>query len=229
MTNTMTDQEALTYINNNLPPFDQRNCIRYSKPFKDFTITWCRGNFNAKKKVGSLMSTISTLPEDATREDWTKLFLEKNLGPAGILEEVGRLATFGRIAYNTALTYWWIHLQDSVYSGWQDEVTVGKMLKEYANSKGLEVRHATDWEDRNYCVDFVVYNPTDKTVISGVQVKGEAALKSKRENAVRARTILDPPKYAAFTKKYGVEVVYLLIEPTIKTGKLAWHTTKCYN
>lgn len=228
-TTTYTDDQAYTIIVSTLPQLAERMEIRRTRTFNDFTKIWNKNTFNSAKRVGRLMSTIATLPEDATRKDWTMLFFYKNLGPAAILAQVEELAEIGNIDFKTALTYWWIHLQDSVYDGWKDEVTIGEFIRAYAQSKGYETRGATDAEDRGYGVDVIVFDPKqDNKVIVGVQIKGERYFTSTRENVIKARNIIDPPKYHKFTQDHGAEVWYAMIESTIKTNGLVWRRADCY-
>jgi hypothetical protein len=227
--NSITDEAAYKLIRDTLFPLSERDRIRDTAVFNDFTAIWNEHVFNSSERVGSLMSSINSLPPQATRQDWARKFFKDNLSPAGIVSQAEELAAVGNIDFTTALNYWWCHLQDSVYNGWHYEMQLFPFIEEYAISKGYAARGATDYEDRCYGVDVIIYDPNDNNrIIAGIQIKGIKYFKSTRPNVVKAREEIDPRKFLKFTAVTGVQVWFALIEETLRNNKIAWLKAACY-
>lgn len=216
------DQEAYDTIHAVLPSFEEREIVRQSRPFKDFLQFWCDGNYNASNKVGYLMAAAGKLTADSTHDDWEMLYYKECKTPSQVLIQIEVMMANADIDFKTAVTYWWIHIQDGPFGGTVNEKKIFAKVEVYAHSKGYKVRVATPHEDKNLGVDFVVYDPNDndRTIVGG-QTKPLSHF-SNHPAVVRSREVYDKPKYAKFTAQYGAPVWYVIIETTLKTGVIDW-------
>lgn len=217
-----TDSEDYKLILNNLWSYPERHQVRYyDYEFKDFIVTWNHYMFNTSKRVGALMAAAGKLPFEANRKDWVKHYFTTVRSPEQVVEQVKEMAETCGLSFQKALNWWWIHIMDSTFSGWESERDVTAILKVWAAETGNTVRHATDHEDRNEGIDVVVEDSSGRTIM-GIQIKVQSYFLSTRSSVVNARTQLNPPKYRKFTNRTGAPVYYVIIEPTLQTGEIHW-------
>ena len=209
----------------NLEPFEIREKIRNSKPFKDFIFQWNHGVYNNKKDVGELMGSLKTLAGTKTvftLEDWYEYYFKNVKTYHQIIPLIEKMCKETKTPFQTGLNYWSIHILDSAYVGFQGEVLAKQAVEEWANNndKKVVVRYATAEEDRVGGVDLIVMNLAETQTLLGIQVKRSGYFVSTRQTVIAAREGYNPQKYRKFKQQTGADVWYLNIEAYEKTKQL---------
>lgn len=215
------DQEAYDLIHSVLPSFEEREIVRVSPQFKGFLNFWCEGHYNAANKVGYVMAAAGKLPKNGTHDDWEMLYYKECKTPSQVLIQIEVLMADADIDFKTAVTYWWIHIQDGFYKGSGSEKKVIAIAEKQAALKGWKIRPATDHEDRRLGVDAVVYDPNNNNKpVLGMQIKPQSNFID--HPAVNKNREYDQNKFKLFTQEYGCPVWYVVVEPTLKSGEIFW-------
>lgn len=221
--------QSYEYIRKNLPNFEHRQATRKSHDFVEFITFWNNGKFNTSARVGQLMNSISKLPLTATRAEWVEYYFSHVRTPGQVMQQVKEITAKSGLPLNTVLEYWFIHILDMSFEGWEKERECALLLTERVTPQGYIVVPANETHkygiqtfgldfDRDLGVDLIIYHLETNTVISGIQVKGVPYFLSKKPTVVEARTVINPKKYAKFTELYNAPVFYMLIQPSIEKG-----------
>lgn len=224
---SITPQEAYDFFLKNLPNKTERERVQESREFKDFIYRWNHGVFNSWKKVGSLMKSVRAYSklhnydmEAVNSNGWAHYYMSNVRNPAQIYALIEEVAEGTQISLEKALCYWWIHIIDGALAGEQGEIAMLPYIKlQWLPEQGFTVREATDQEDRQDGLDWVIEDSRG-TIVAAYQVKRASYFYSKRETVVKAREQVNPAKYRAYEARTGVKVIYVVIEKTLEAKRL---------
>lgn len=192
---------------------EQRKAFARSPEFIRSMNSWNTGYHGSRNKVGSVMAAVRNVQmKDATVEDFWNYYIREVKPYDTVIALIEEYQRVWACSMEFATNVWFYRVIEQSWNGWKKELEAKAIIEaHFAKVRpNYRIEHATDEEDTDYAVDFIVWNKTER--VSAIQVKGISYVTGNQSSTVKARTITNPDKNKKYSLRYGVDVFYVFTE-----------------